>query len=320
MSPFLGRYNSNVATVAVSIVIPCYKSENSLEELYFEIKSAFENIEQPEIIFVCDASPDSTWELIRELIHRDPKCKAFLMGRNVGQQRSTKYGISQASGKFIVTMDDDLQHDPKAILEMTDYLNSGSDLVYVNLGVSRKTTIRYWLPKVVKLVLERAKIIDNATKISAFRGFNRQIVPREYYSTELNSLSIDAQLSWKAKRVTVITQSFRKRKYGKSNYSIFDLSAYALKLVLKSSEFPMKLVSMIGIIGFFASSLLFFSSVVNYYFGNITLPGYFSTITFLSLMFSLQFLVLGILGRVLFELYLNGFGKSDVWVRESING
>jgi polyisoprenyl-phosphate glycosyltransferase len=308
-----------VQGASVSIVIPCYKSEKSIGELHARIRSTFSGIDQPEIILVCDASPDDTWQEIGKIVERDSWTKGFMLGKNVGQQVATKFGVSKATGNFIITMDDDLQHDPKVLPELIGHLKSGSDLVYAVSQPPKRNRSRYLLAKLVKSLMEKTRVMQNASKISAFRGFRRNIVPRGFYSLDLNSMSIDLQLSWKAKRVSVVTTDYQERMYGKSNYSLRELSSYSFNLFLKSSELPMKAVNTIGLTGFALSSLLLIWSVINYFIGNIKLPGYFSLIVFLTLMSSLQFLILGILGRVIFEKYLNDYGRSEIWIREILN-
>lgn len=114
-----------------SIVIPVYNEEESLRELVQNIKRAFGKIKKTyEIVFVDDGSSDRTLEILKLLARENRNMKIFSFRRNLGKSPALMLGFSKASGKFIVTMDGDLQDDPINISELHQKLVRGNvDLV-----------------------------------------------------------------------------------------------------------------------------------------------------------------------------------------------
>jgi len=98
----------------VSIVIPIYNSEKILPNLFEALYKYAQSRNQ--VIFVNDCSPDNAWEIIKDLQNQHPDfVRGIKFSRNFGQQPATIAGIAHAKGDFVITMDDDLQHDPKDI-------------------------------------------------------------------------------------------------------------------------------------------------------------------------------------------------------------
>lgn len=301
----------------LSIVVPCYNSEKSLAPLVKETNQLFAGQTLPEIILVCDDSPDSTWDQIRILVRDSSNCRGFLLGRNIGQQRATKFGISQATRSIIVTLDDDLQHNPQDIFLLLSELELGFDLVY---GVNKRfaSNPRILLPKLVKTIMRSVKIMENANRISAFRCFRRSIVSKKYENRVINDISLDVELSWRTQKISFVPVNFRERKFGKSNYNLLALTKYSSKLLLKSSEVPMHIAYLSGILGFTISTSMLIFSIINFFLGYVDVPGYLSLVLLLSVSFSLQFILLGILGRIMFEVYFNEEGRNSIWIREQL--
>lgn len=100
----------------VSVVIPCFNEIGSLRELYLRVRT--ELVQLPgnsEIIFIDDGSTDGSVELLRELAAEDANCKVIYFRRNCGKAAALQVGFRAATGKYVITMDADLQDDPQEI-------------------------------------------------------------------------------------------------------------------------------------------------------------------------------------------------------------
>ncbi|WP_058835570.1 glycosyltransferase family 2 protein [Luteimonas abyssi] len=117
----------------VSVVIPAYNEEETLGILVDRIRDSTEsipNVSRWEIVFVDDGSSDGTWATMRTLAELQPALvKAFRLRRNFGKAAALDLGFQAATGDIIMTMDADLQDDPKEIGRFLDKLNEGYDLV-----------------------------------------------------------------------------------------------------------------------------------------------------------------------------------------------
>ena len=101
-----------------SVVIPVYNSNRSLPELVKRLHAVFRDklAETYEIILVDDGSPrPETWETLRSVATGDPLVRTFRLAKNFGQGCALLCGLDKARGKWIITMDDDLQHRPEDI-------------------------------------------------------------------------------------------------------------------------------------------------------------------------------------------------------------
>ncbi|MGL6197280.1 MAG: glycosyltransferase family 2 protein [Thermoguttaceae bacterium] len=114
----------------LSIVVPVYNEEESLVQLHKEICDVLtENSIEAEIIFVDDGSKDDSWNTVVKLSETDSRIKAIRFRRNFGKAAALNAGFSEATGDIIITMDADLQDDPKEIPEFLEMMNSKLDVI-----------------------------------------------------------------------------------------------------------------------------------------------------------------------------------------------
>ena len=119
----------------VSVVIPVYNSEKSLEELCHRIDCTLrESGYNYEIILVDDGSLDNSWAVMKSVRLRNRKAKIIRFGRNFGQSNALICGLNYASGDLIVTMDDDLQHPPEEIPRLLRQWENGLEVVSAESG------------------------------------------------------------------------------------------------------------------------------------------------------------------------------------------
>jgi glycosyltransferase involved in cell wall biosynthesis len=115
----------------ISVVIPLYNEEESLEELYVWIKRVMtENRFSYEIVFVDDGSTDSSWRVISKLREQDPNIRAIRFQHNYGKSPALFCAFQKVSGDVVITMDADLQDSPDEIPELYRMIRQeGYDLV-----------------------------------------------------------------------------------------------------------------------------------------------------------------------------------------------
>ena len=113
----------------VSVVVPLFNEAASLQELSKKINSALKDAYSFEIIFVDDGSTDDSWRIIQELSQSKSNIKGVQLLRNYGKSTALQVGFNKAEGKYIATIDADLQDDPDEIPAMIDMLQKGYDLV-----------------------------------------------------------------------------------------------------------------------------------------------------------------------------------------------
>ena len=127
-----------VKEIYLSIVIPAYNEEDNIQVLYEKLSFECKKMDQDyEIIFVDDGSDDRTFKLLCELQLQDSSVKVIKLSRNHGHQLALSAGIDNASGKYTITMDSDLQHPPEMIPSFIEEAKKGFDIID-NMGIIGK--------------------------------------------------------------------------------------------------------------------------------------------------------------------------------------
>jgi polyisoprenyl-phosphate glycosyltransferase len=120
-------------SIKLSIVIPVYRSQSILAKLVEEVERSMEIeglIGQFELLFVNDASPDESWQVILDLAVSHDFVRGISLRKNFGQHNATMAGLNHARGKIVIIMDDDLQHPPTEIGNLMREIDKGADVCY----------------------------------------------------------------------------------------------------------------------------------------------------------------------------------------------
>src|SRR2546425_8302779 len=112
-----------MTTPTLSLVIPCYNEEESLRPLIAAIRAAVDRIDLAyEVVITDDCSKDGSWEILKELAASDPRIRVQRFAFNCGESAASWAGLKAARGQYLVTLDADLQNDPKDLLRFLEAL------------------------------------------------------------------------------------------------------------------------------------------------------------------------------------------------------
>lgn len=216
--------------VRFSVVIPVYNSHHSIEEVVLRIIKTLESLDQTfEIILVDDLSKDNSLEKLKELNERDSRVHVIALQENHGQQGAIKIGMGASKGSFIITMDDDLEHQPEDLPLLISEINKGYDVVY---GIPENKKYPFYRKLGSKLVdvfftvgLNKPRNI----KIGSYRMINRKTVDR-ILSDHTPFVYLTAITLKFTKNIGNVSVQHVERKYGKSNYNFVKLAKLFMKL------------------------------------------------------------------------------------------
>jgi glycosyltransferase involved in cell wall biosynthesis len=287
----------------ISIIIPVFRSQNSLLQLYQRILAAL-NVHSIsyEIIFVEDCGGDNSWEIILGLALQDDRVRGLKMSRNFGQHNALLAGIRAAKGEFIVTLDDDLQHPPEEIPKLLTKIKEGYDVVYGYPDQERHGFFRDVSSQMTKMVLQNALGADTARRISAFRIFRTQL-RQAFEAYRSPSVNIDVLLTWATSRFASLPVRHEVRKYGLSGYSTRRLLGHALNMMTGFSTAPLKFASFIGFLFALLGALILIYVVVRYFTEGVAVPGFAFLASIIAVFSGAQLLALGILGEYMSRMY-----------------
>jgi glycosyltransferase involved in cell wall biosynthesis len=244
--------------ISISTITPVYRGADTLKELVSEIQlyrdfllESKGPLSLTESIFVDDGSQDNSHEVLKEIANEYPWVKVITLSRNFGQHSATVAGILHSSGDWIVTLDEDLQHNPKYIHQMLKKAVSDQfDIVYANSVDSiHGSFFRDRSSKIIKSILGR---ITGNTSVPFFNSFRviRGSIARVASAVSIDQTYFDVALSWFTLRVGVISIPLKDLRYiesKQSGYSIRSLFSQARKLIQSSN---VKIVRIGLVLGF----------------------------------------------------------------------
>ena len=282
----------------ISVVIPVYKAENSLRELYGRLTASLTKIaDNYEILFIEDCGTDNSWDIIVELAKQDERVHGFKLTRNFGQHAATICGFSKASGRWIITMDDDLEQNPNDIPLLYSKTKEGYDLVY---GIYSQRTHSFWrnVTSAIAKRLFRLAIPNLNYEYTSFRIIRRDIATK---LTDFDSPFpfIDGYLSWLTNNYASVEVEHGKRTNGKSNYSLRELVLHMMNIFVTFSDLPLRIASWLGLATFFIGLLGLIIIITQRLIGQITVSGYTSLMVVITFFGGLQMLLLGCIGEYL---------------------
>ncbi len=302
----------------ISIVIPVFGGGGNIRELLSRVDQLYlhRGMPTPEIVLIDDCGPQDSWDVLSECCHDRPNTIAIRLMRNFGQHNALMCGFQHATGSIIVTMDDDLQHEPESIPRLVEHLEqTNADVVY---GVydSKKHTggrnLGSWLVNQFYRIVFRMPVT-----VTSFRVIRMELV-RSILKYNLNFTYIDGLLAWNTQRIEMVSVPHHERADGKSSYTFGKLFGLAMNVFTNFSLLPLQMVSFVGIVAATGGIGLAFWYLFGALFAQVGVPGYASTIVAVLVLGGLQLLSLGIIGEYVGRLHLNVNRKPQYAIRQVI--
>ena len=291
----------------LSVIIPVYNEENNVAILHSELINVLNSLNKKfEIIFVDDGSTDKTLENLSRL----KKVKIIKLRRNFGQTAALLAGINNANGKVIITLDGDLQNDPKDIPKLLEKLDKGYDVVSgwrKNRNDKFSKKFFSFVANRLRRVLINERIHDSGCSLKAYKKecFNDIDLYGEMHRY------IPALLGWKGFRIAEVEVNHRYRKYGKTKYGVSRVLKGFLDLLnilfwRKFSNRPLHLFGGFGLLMSFVGGLFLSVLVVLRLFGKISLgQSQLPLLAVLLIVLGVQFFVSGLLADIAVKNYQN---------------
>ena len=288
-----------------SIVIPVYNSEKSLTELYQRIRNVFEQtIKEPfEIILVDDSSRDRSYDVMLELHQGDSRVKIVQLARNYGQHAALLCGFRHATGDYVITMDDDLQHRPEELPKMITYLKDhpAVDVVIGKYDSKKHGVIRNLGTYVMNKISSHIFHKNDDLQLTSFR-LMRKFVVKAMLDIHVNFPRIGHLLLMVSNRIVNVTVEHDERKFGKSGYSFGRLVKDFINNIITNSALPLIIMRNIGIGSFLLSIVLGIIYLIRYFAFGVSVQGWTTLILISLLFFGLILLTLGIVGEYLMRI------------------
>jgi len=302
----------------LSVVVSVYNEEAALEQFYLETSRVLEQIDwEYELLFINDGSRDNSLGILRDLSERDSRVEIVSFSRNFGHEAAMIAGIDYATGDGIICMDADLQHPPACIPEIIRKFEDGFEVISM---VRTKNDSAGWFKNLASSafyrlinVLSDVKFESNASDFFAISGRVGKVL-RNNYREKVRFLRGYVQNV--GFRKTTLEYEARARVAGQSKYSIRKLVTFSVNTILCFSNLPLKLGTFAGV---FAALFGIFVLVYTLFTRNGAPSGYATIVVVMCFMFSLLFLVVGIIGEYIAILFSEMKDRPIYIVEDTVN-
>jgi len=296
----------------LSIVIPVYNEEENVSTLYKSLVDVVKSLGKTyEIIFIDDGSTDGTFQRLLQLKHErldlqpqtstTPYLRLIRFKRNFGQTAAMQAGFDHAKGNIIISMDGDLQNDPKDIPKLMEKLGEGYDVVCGWRKNRKDKTLTRIIPSKIASwligLVTGVKIHDYGCSLRAYRT---TIIKNTSLYSDMHRF-IPAMTTLSGDRITEIVVNHHPRRFGKTKYNLtrvwkvfFDI--ISIKMLVSFSERPGTWFGLLSLPFLLLALLFLYPSLTNYFKGgtpSIIFPG----VSFLYFSIFFQLLLSGFLSE-----------------------
>lgn len=279
----------------ISVVIPVYGSDDTLQELYRRIAATVEGITPEfEIIFVNDASPGRAWAVIRELAVMDTRVRGLNLSRNFGQYPAITAGLSASRGEWIVVMDCDLQDRPEEIERMYAKTREGFSVVVGSRRVRHDSRLRAFMSWGFYSTLSYLTGTRQDRTEANFGIYHRRVIDA-ILSLPEHMRYFSVMRRWVGFPTATIPVEHAKRQGGKTSYSLRKLLSLAADIILAYSDKPLRLIIKFGVIVTFGAGAYLVATVARGFFFDNAAEQFEVLIGSLWFMFGLLSTMLGII-------------------------
>ena len=319
----------------LSIVIPVYNEEETVPLLCETLHDALTDVGRSyEIILVDDGSKDRTWELLSAGADTYPNFNLVRLRRNFGQTAAMSAGFHAAQGDVVITLDADLQNDPRDIPLLLEYYDKGIDVVSGWRKDRKDAFINRKLPSMIA-----NRLISKITGVAlhdygcTLKAYRREVVDNLKLYGEMHRF-IPALASWVGASVHEVPVNHRERQFGTSKYGISRtfrviLDLMTVKFLLRYSTHPIQIFGKVGMF-FGVPGVLMIATMIFAHIGynllgmeslaalvEMTKRPAWIMIPFMLVLFCMQFISMGLLAEVQIRTYHESQNKPTYVIRET---
>lgn len=281
----------------ISIVIPVYYNEDTLMDLYRDMKEKIlGKIGEYELVFVDDGSGDSSWEIMQQIHALDSNVRLVKLSRNFGEHAALLAGLNVCTGDCAVTKQADLQEDSTLILEMYDSWKKGNKVVLAVRRSRDENPVKVFFANIYYAIVRKF-----VNKNMPQGGCDCYLVDRKVIEVlqrldEKNS-SLTLQVLWVGFKTDHVYFDRRDREKGKSRWTLGKKVKLVLDSMMSFSYVPIRFMTYVGLIFNVFAVVLFISVLVEKFTKGVPIVGWSSLMCVVLCSAGLILLMLGVLGE-----------------------
>ncbi len=291
----------------MSLIIPCYNEEQSVELLYNEINRVSMELSAYEIemLFVDDGSKDGTLKIVKSLAAEDRRVKYISFSRNFGKEAAMYAGFCNARGDLVAVMDADMQDPPSLLPKMVKKIESGQWDSVATRRVTRigEPPVRSFFARMFYKIINKITDIEIVDGARDFRLMKREMVDAIVKMGEYNRFS-KGIYGWVGFRTCWLPYKNIERAAGETKWNFWKLMLYSIDGIVSFSQVPLSIASVGGILLTLLSLVMVvFLALRRMIFGD-PVAGWASLACIITFIGGVQLFCMGIIGQYLAKTYL----------------
>lgn len=303
----------------ISFVIPCYRSEKTIEGVVAEIQDTMASIPQYtyDIFLVNDCSPDGTYEVIRALCAKYKNITGIDLAKNFGQHAALMAGLRRADGDIVVCLDDDGQTPANEVGKLLAGIENGSDVVYASYENKQHSAFRNfgtWMNDIMtRMMLGKPKDLHLTSYFAAKRFVVESMIQYENSYPYIIGLVLRA-----TRNITNVPVKHRSREVGASGYTMKKLLGLWFNGFTAFSILPLRIATVTGV-AFATTGFLYGIYTVVKKFVNPEVPlGFSSLMAAVVFIGGMLMIMLGLIGEYIGRIYISINNSPQYVVKEEV--
>jgi len=312
--------------VDISVVIPIYNERESIAKLYDSLNQALSEMDlKYEVLLIDDGSIDGTFNELLKVHNKNKLFKIIRFRKNFGQTSAISAGFNYAEGEIVVTLDADLQNDPKDIPLLLDKLNEGYDIVSGWRKNRKDKAVTRRFPSIVanKLIsrLTGVRLHDYGCTLKAYR---KEVIKNINLYGEMHRY-IPAIASWMGVKVAEVPVTHHSRKYGRSKYGISRtikviLDIITVKFLLSYSQSPIQVFGLLGLFsGMIGFIITIYLVIMRIFFHQSLSDRPLFILSIFMIFIGVQLITIGLLAEVLIRVYHKVQNRETYVIKDIIS-
>ena len=303
----------------VSFVIPCYRSELTLEGVVEEVRSAMEGLGEYgyEIVLINDCSPDHTLEVIRKICEKYDNITGVSLARNFGQHAALMAGFRHVTGDIIICLDDDGQTPAKEAGKFLDEIQAGRDVVYAKYSNKQHTAFRNFGSKVNEIMTRFMLGKPKELYISSYFAAKRFVID-EVIRYENSYPYVIGLVLRTTKNIGNVDVRHRQREVGHSGYTMKSLRGLWFNGFTAFSIQPLRFATMVGIFCAASGFLYGIYTIIKRLLNPAVPLGFSSLMSAVVFLGGMIMLMLGLIGEYVGRIYISLNNSPQYVIREVI--
>ena len=303
----------------ISILVPVYNSASFINKLLAAIDE--ERVKQGwnlEVVLVDDGSKDKSFERITELVGTYPYVKGIKLSKNFGHQIAVKTALHHATGDYIAIIDDDLQDPPSLLPYFFSYLDKGYDVAYGVRKKRKESFVKRLAYSAFYRILKSMSDIHIPIDSGDFCVMKKRVVDNMLKLNEQNPF-LRGIRAWVGFKQIGVEYERHARVEGQSGYTLKKLLKIAVDGIFSFSSAPIRLITMLGVIGFTFALIYSLLIIFNYFYHGIEVRGFATLSIIISFFGSLTLICLGIIGEYIVRIYDEVRSRPYTVIEQTVN-